>query len=126
MMLVAILFCEEVANSLDRVELVIIGSFDKGRHLSVDSSVCGRGCIVHLIWAYSDNISYTVSTSQKSFRYRISPQVQVGQHQSQIGGHYSQFGPEKRKNTNRSTKDWKYAPKMVLEYPLREKTKSDR
>ena len=59
MMLVATLLSEEVPDSLNAVELIVIGSLDQGGDLSVDCSVCGGRSIIHFIWPYSDNVAYT-------------------------------------------------------------------
>jgi len=65
-MLISILLGKQISDALDAVELVVVRALDKGGHLRVDGSVCGRRSIIHFIWPYSDDIAYT---------RRISPDV---------------------------------------------------
>jgi hypothetical protein len=57
MMLISVTLGKQVSDSLDAVELVVIGTLDERGNLGVDGSVGGRRSIVHFIWTYSDDVT---------------------------------------------------------------------
>jgi hypothetical protein len=56
-MLISVALGKQISDSLDAVELVVIGALDEGGDLGVYGAVGGRGSIVHFIWTYSDDVA---------------------------------------------------------------------
>lgn len=55
MMLIPWLFSEQIAYTLDTVELVVVGAFDQGGQLGVDGAVGGGGGVVDFVGANAND-----------------------------------------------------------------------